>query len=78
MSKKSSSKQRSQNKKPQESVFKEAWGNMNDDMFRVMPGFLTKLLKDRKSRMWVMVAVTCVELIVLGVVGKFIYDWFVQ
>ena len=38
---------------------------------------------DRSSRMpkgkgkaWVVVVVTLVELLILGVVGKFVYDWF--
>jgi len=63
------------NKKP-DSVFKEAWENMNDDMARVMPDFLAKRLQGRKGKAWVMVVITLVELLVLGVVGKFVYDWF--
>ena len=63
--------------KQQDSVFTEAWKNMNEDMAKVMPDFLQKGLKGGKRKVWVMVAITFVELIVLGVVGKFVYDWFV-
>ncbi len=65
------------NKKQQDSVFKEAWENMSSDMTRVMPDFLTKRLQSRKGKIWVIVAITFVELLVLGVIGKFVYDWFV-
>ena len=64
--------------KKQDSVFKEAWENMSEDMGKVMPDFLQKGLKGGKRKVWVMVAMTFVELVVLGVVGKFIYDWFVE
>lgn len=64
-------------KKHQDSVFKEAWENMSTDMARVMPDFLAKRLQSRKGKIWVMVAITFVELLVLGVIGKFAYDWFV-
>jgi hypothetical protein len=64
--------------KHRDSVFKEAWENMNDDMARIMPGFLAKRLQGRKGKAWVMVVITLVELVVLGAVGKFAYDWFVN
>lgn len=64
--------------KKRDSVFKEAWENMSEDMGKVMPDFLQKGLKGGKRKVWVMVALTFVELVVLGVVGKFIYDWFVK
>ena len=64
-------------KKKQDSVFTEAWENMSEDMAKVMPDFLQKGLKGGKRKVWVMVAITFVELVVLGVVGKFVYDWFV-
>jgi len=64
-------------KKQQDSVFTEAWENMSEDMAKVMPDFLQKGLKGGKRKVWVMVAITFVELVVLGVVGKFVYDWFV-
>lgn len=64
--------------KKQDSVFTEAWENMSEDMAKVMPAFLQKGLKGGKRKAWVMVAITFVELVVLGVVGKFVYDWFVE
>ena len=64
-------------KKQQDSVFKEAWENMNEDMGKVMPGFMVKGLQGGKRKAWVLVVITLVELVVLGAVGKFIYDWFV-
>ena len=63
-------------KQQQGSVFAEAWENMSEDMARVMPDFLQKGLKGGKRKVWVMVAITFIELVVLGVVGKFVYDWF--
>ncbi len=71
-------KQQATPKKQQDSVFKEAWENMNEDMARFMPDFLVKGLKGGKRKVWVMVAITFVELVVLGVVGKFAYDWFMK
>lgn len=65
-------------KKHQDSVFKEAWENMNSDMAKVMPGFLSKRLQNRKNKIWVMVAITFVELVVFAVIGKFAYDWFMK
>jgi hypothetical protein len=62
--------------KKQDSVFSEAWENMSEDFGKFTPAFLQKGLKGGKRKVWVMVAVTFVELVVLGVVGKFIYDWF--
>ena len=64
-------------KKQQESVFTEAWENMSEDFGKFTPAFLQKGLKGGKRKVRVMVALTLVELVVLGVVGKFIYDWFV-
>ena len=72
----STKKQPGSTKKQQDSVFTEAWENMSEDMAKVMPDFLAKGLKGGKRKVWVMVAVTFVELVVLGVVGKFAYDWF--
>ena len=70
-------KQQPTPKKKQDSVFTEAWENMSEDMAKVMPDFLQKGLKGGKRKVWVMVAITFVELVVLGVVGKFVYDLFV-
>lgn len=78
MSKKHNKVKPSSGRKPQDSVFKEAWDNMNADMSKVMPDFLAKRLQSRKGKLWVMVVITFVELVVLGVAGKFAYDWFVK
>ena len=59
----------------QDSVFKEAWENMQNDFARFMPGFLTKHIPEGKGKAWVVALVTLLELLVLGVVGKFVYDW---
>jgi hypothetical protein len=65
-------------KKHQQSVFKEAWENMNEDMARIMPGFLVKRLQGSKGKTWVMVFMAVVELLILGVIGKFVFDWFTK
>ena len=78
MSKKHSKQHPAAKKKHQDSVFREAWENMSEDMGKVMPDFLAKRLQDRKSKAWLMVVITFVELAVLGVIGKFVYDWFVR
>ena len=77
----SGNKQQSQNRpasKKQDSVFTEAWENMSEDFGKFTPAFLKKGLKGGKRKVWVMISLTLVELVVLGVVGKFIYDWFVK
>jgi hypothetical protein len=58
-----------------DSVFKEAWDNMNQDMARVMPDFITRRFVKKKGKMWIMVVVTLIELLILGVAGKLLYDW---
>ena len=63
-------------KDPQkDSVFKEAWNNMNNDFSRVMPDFISRRLQKKEGKLWVMVVVTLVELLILGAVGKLLYDW---
>ena len=77
MSKKQYKKKSSPKKKRQDSVVTEAWENMNNDMAKIMPDFVAKRLQKPKGKVWVMVVLTFVELVVLGVAGKFVYDWFV-
>ncbi len=77
MAKKHNTQKTVSKKKQQDSVFKEAWENMNEDMGKVMPDFMAKGLQGGKRKVWVMVLITLVELVVLGAAGKFIYDWFV-
>ena len=62
----------------QDSVFKEAWQNLPADMSRFMPEFITKRRLKGKGKVWVVVVVTLVELLILGVVGKFVYDWLLK
>jgi hypothetical protein len=62
----------------QDSVFKEAWENMNEDMSRFMPKFITKRRPKGKGKVWVVVVVTLVELLILGVIGRLVYGWFVK
>lgn len=59
-----------------DSVFAEAWENMNNDLSRVMPSFITNKLQGGKNKLWVMIVITVVELVILGVIGKLVYDWF--
>lgn len=64
-------------KKPQDSIFKEAWNNMRDDFSGLMPDALTEKLGPKKRGWKVVVVVTLVELLLLGIVGKVVYDWLV-
>ena len=62
----------------QDSVFKEAWENMQNDFSRFMPGFLTKRIPKGKGKAWIVALLTLLELLILGVVGKIVYDWIVK
>ena len=56
--------------KQQESVFREAWENMSADFNRLLPEKARN--KDKKKFvLWLFI----LELLVLGVAGKFLYDW---
>jgi hypothetical protein len=64
-------------KKRPDSVLKEAWDNMTADFAKLLPASVAGS-PGRRRRGWkVVVIVTVLELIVLGVVGKFVYDWLV-
>lgn len=76
MAKKKQKKLANKPSQRKDSVFTEAWTNMSDDMSRVMPDFIVNKLQGGKNKLWVMIVVTVVELVVLGVVGKLLYDWF--
>ena len=65
-------------KKKADSVFKEAWDNMTADFAKVLPASVAGSAGKRKWGWKVMVIVTVLELLVLGVVGKFVYDWLVS
>ncbi|TYO99647.1 hypothetical protein EDC39_102172 [Geothermobacter ehrlichii] len=55
-----------------QSVFQEAWENMNADFDRLLPERLRKADK-KKFALWLFI----VELLVLGLVGRFVYRWWV-
>jgi hypothetical protein len=57
--------------KKQDSVVKEAWDNMSNDMSRLLPQKLQK--REGKKKFFILLAI--IELLVLGAVGKFLYDW---
>jgi len=78
MSNKLKKKKTTGSQSQKDSVFKEAWENMNNDFSRFVPKSLAKHTPEGKGKVWVVVIVTLVELFVLGVVGKFVYDWIVK
>lgn len=57
--------------KPRQSVFQEAWSNMMGDMDRFLPGQLKGGEGKKKFVLWLFI----LELVVLGVVGKLVYEW---
>lgn len=61
-------------KKKQDSVVREAWDNMSEDFNNLMPEKLRQRKGKKKFILWVFI----LELLVLGVVGKLIYQWWVQ
>lgn len=58
-------------KTEQESVFKEAWDNMSRDMEKLLPEKMRK--REGKKKFFILFAI--LELVLLGIVGKLIYDW---
>ena len=60
-------------KKKQESVFKEAWGNMSEDFNRFMPEKLRGRKDKKKFVLWLFI----LELVIFGVIGTFVYRWWV-
>ncbi|PLX84102.1 MAG: hypothetical protein C0617_09210 [Desulfuromonas sp.] len=60
-------------KKKQDSVFKEAWENMSGDFERLLPEKLRERKGKKKFVLWLFV----LELLVLGAVGKFVWEWWV-
>ncbi|WP_027714109.1 hypothetical protein [Desulfuromonas sp. TF] len=71
MSQKKKSLTKHQPPKKQQSVFQEAWSNMSDDFNRLMPEKLRQRKGKKKFVLWLFI----LELVVLGVVGKFVYEW---
>jgi hypothetical protein len=72
MSRKKNTSNKQRPPKQQESVFKEAWDNMSNDINRLMPERL-KGKGQKKFVLWLFI----MEVVVLGVVGKFVYEWWV-
>jgi hypothetical protein len=58
--------------KPQQSVIREAWSNMTEDLDRILPESLRRREGKKKFVLWLFV----VEVLVLGVIGKLIYAWW--
>lgn len=62
------------NKKP-DSVLREAWDNMREDFGRFLPAAGSG---KRKWGWHIIALVTLLELVLLGVIGTFIYDWLLR
>ena len=62
-------------KHKRDSILKEAWDHMSEDFARVLPASLAEKLGKHKWGWKGLVLVTLLELVVLGVLGKFLYDW---
>lgn len=75
---KSQKKKKQSSKKHNESVFQEAWENMHSDLSKILPDPFLKLLEIRKRNIWVMAVFIVFELVIIGFVGKLVYDWFVK
>ena len=68
-------KQLGKGKQKRDSIVSEAWENMNEDLARLLPSFITDRLQGGKNKLWLVVVIAIVELVVLGVIVKFAYDW---
>lgn len=53
-------------------ILQEAWQNMMNDMDRVLPEKLHGRQGKKKFVLWLFV----LEVVVIGGIGAFIYDWF--
>ena len=60
-------------KRQQQSVFREAWENMQGDLDKVLPEKLQGKRGKKKFVLWLFI----LELLVLGVIGKLVYEWLV-
>jgi hypothetical protein len=58
-------------KKKQDSVFREAWDNMSEDINKIMPEKLQGKQGKKKFVLWLFL----LEVVVLGVIGKLVYNW---
>ena len=57
--------------KAEQSVFAEAWHNMSNDLDRFLPEKLRGGKGKGKLALWL----ALIELLILGLAGKFLYDW---
>lgn len=57
-----------------QNLFQEAWQNMLGDMDKFLPEKLHGNKGKKKFVLWLFV----LEILVLGVAGKFVYDWIVS
>jgi hypothetical protein len=71
MSQKKRTRTRDQASRKQQNVFQKAWSNMSADFNRLMPEKLRQRKDKKKFVVWLFI----LELVVLGVVGKFVYGW---
>jgi hypothetical protein len=74
--KKNPSKPQGQKGTPQdrrESVLQEAWNNMSRDFNRLLPEKLRARKGKKKFMLWLFI----LELLVLGLIGKLVYLWWV-
>ncbi len=60
-------------KTKQDNIFKEAWNNMSNDFNNLVPNKLRDKSSKKKFVLWLFI----VEIVVLGVVGKLIYEWWI-
>jgi len=75
--KKKHSNQRSskqQSDKKQDGILKEAWDNMSEDFNKLMPEKLRERQDKKKFVLWLFI----LEVVVLGLVGKFAYEWWIK
>ncbi|MDA3902829.1 MAG: hypothetical protein PF441_05185 [Desulfuromusa sp.] len=61
-------------KKQRKSVFKEARDNMSEDFNKFMPEKLRAQKGKKKFVLWLFI----LEVVVLGVLGRFIYKWWLE
>ena len=64
--------------RPRDGILKEAWDHMREDLSRILPAPLLEKFGQGRRSWHLMLLITILELVVLGVVGKFIYDWLVS
>ncbi|MBW2503711.1 MAG: hypothetical protein JRE16_03975 [Deltaproteobacteria bacterium] len=69
--KQNNTRKKSHQNTPEEGILSEAWNRMNADIDKLLPQSLRRKNK-KKFMVWLFLA----ELLVLGVVGKIVFDWW--